>query len=81
VTQLDPKHELPAGHELLDLPPPHHDAGWGWLFSLVIGTVSTFVVTIVLIATAANPALIVAVALVTFIFVTLLTRGVADHAL
>lgn len=81
MPQLDPQHELPAGHELLDLPPPHHGAGWGWLFSLVVGSVSTFVVTIVLIATTANLALVVAVGLVTFIFVTLLTRGVADHAL
>ncbi len=77
---LDPSHELPPGHEQLDLPPPYHRAGWSWLLALVVSTVATFALTIVLVALNMNPGFILVSVPLVFVFTLFLVHAAVDRA-
>lgn len=80
MPELDPKRELPAGHELLDLPPPHHRAGWNWLFSLVISTVVMFTTTLTLIVSGMTYLMVSIVAITMFVLSLFLVHAIAERA-
>lgn len=77
---LDVKHELPLTPEPPELPPPHHAQGKSWLFSFAIGSFAMFVMTLGAVAFTSNLLLALAVAPITLVFVTFITRAVADKA-
>lgn len=79
MTELDSHHELPAGDELLDLPPPHHRPGKSWLFALVLASITMFVLTVALLALGMNLLAIVFIAPAAFIFVVMTAHALGER--
>ncbi|MBI4092476.1 MAG: hypothetical protein HY420_00970 [Candidatus Kerfeldbacteria bacterium] len=80
MSQLDPKHELQAGQELLDLPPGHRSPGWSWLLAAVIASFSTFSMIVILLTTGMNVIAIAIVAPLIFLFTVFLVHAIAEQA-
>lgn len=80
MPELDPQHELPAGHEPLDLPPPHLRSGWSWLLSLAIASSSTFILILTLLSIGMSVGAVSIIGVVTFVLATFLVHAIAERA-
>lgn len=80
MVKLDPSHELPAGEEPIELPGPHHPAGWPWLFAFVLSTMMTFMLMLALLASAMDITLVSIIGVITLVISTFITHAVAERA-
>lgn len=80
MADLTPEHELPAGDELLDLPPPHHRKSWSWLFSFVIALALSFATSSIMMSADVSLVMASIVGIAVFVLTLFTVHAVAEKA-